>query len=172
MHLEILTRESPCLEAARQLYLQAFPVEERRDSENMLPENANFRPAILRREGESCGILFYWESREFIFLEHFSIEPRLRNAGLGAKALELLKAMGKPIILEIELPEDELTRRRKAFYERNGFRENPWHHIQPKYRRGDEDLRLLLLSYPAAITKDTWQRFETFLEENVAFRQG
>ena len=171
MHLEILTPESSHLEAARRLYLEAFPDQERRDSENMLPENACFRPAIFCQEGEFRGILFYWESRNFIFLEHFAVEPRLRNAGLGAKALKLLKDLGKPIILEIELPEDDLTRRRKGFYERNGFRENPWHHIQPKYRREDGDLQLLLLSCPEAVDRDTWQRFEAFLEENVGLRE-
>ena len=149
-----------------------FPAEERRASEKMLPENPNFRPAVLCRGEEFRGILFYWESREFIFLEHFTIEPRLQNGGLGAKALALLKELGKPIILEIELPEDSWKRRRKAFYEHNGFWENPWQHIQPKYRRSDKDLALMLLSYPAAITEDTWQRFETFLEENVTFREG
>lgn len=172
MQLQLITSHSPYYAQAQRLYLDAFPARERRDGENMLPENAHFRPAVLRRGEELGGILFYWESREFIFLEHFAVEPRLRNAGLGAKALTLLKELGKPIILEIELPEDELTRRRKLFYERNGFRENPWHHIQPKYRRGDKDLALMLLSYPAAIMEDTWQRFETFLEENVAFREG
>ena len=172
MHVEFLTPESPWLEAARRLYLEAFPAQERRDWENMIPENAHFRPAVFGRGEEFGGILFYWESREFIFLEHFAVEPRLRNTGLGAKALALLKALGKPIILEIELPEDALTRRRKGFYERNGFRENSWRHIQPKYRREDEALQLMLLSYPEAIDRDTWQRFEAFLEENVAFWEG
>lgn len=171
MHLEFLTPESPWLEAARRLYLEAFPAQERRDRENMLLGNAHFRPAAFCRGEEFGGILFYWESRDFIFLEHFAVEPRLRNAGLGAKALGLLKGLGKPIILEIELPEDELTRRRKGFYERNGFRENPWHHIQPKYRWEDGPLQLMLLSCPEAIDRETWQRFEAFLEENVGLRE-
>ena len=34
---------------------------------------------------------------------------------------ELVKQYQKPICLEVELPEDELTRRRIGFYERNGF---------------------------------------------------
>lgn len=168
MELRVLTPGSPVLEQARRLYLEAFPAEERRDGENMLPENPRFFPAVLSREKEYCGIMFYWESRDFIFLEHFAVEPGLRNRGLGAQALELLKQLGKPIILEIEPPEDSLTRRRKAFYERSGFRANPWAHIQPKYRPEDPGLPLMLLSCPEAIGEDTWREFEAFLDENVA----
>lgn len=170
MELHFLTPASPFLEQARQLYIQAFPACERRDGENMIPESPLFRPAVLREGQAFCGILFYWEGPELLFLEHFAIAPQKRNAGLGAKALALLKELGKPIVLEIEPPEDALTCRRKGFYGRSGFRENPWQHIQPKYRFGDAGLPLALLSYPKPLTEAEWQRFEAFLEENVAWR--
>lgn len=170
MELRFLTPDSPFLEQARQLYIQAFPACERRDRENMLPENARFRPAVLCEGQAFCGILFFWEGPDLLFLEHFAVQPQRRNGGLGAQALALLKELGKPIVLEIEPPQDALTRRRKGFYERNGFLENPWPHIQPKYRSGDAGLPLALLSYPQALTEGDWRRFEAFLEENVAWR--
>lgn len=171
MELVILDRDSHYYAPARELYLSAFPEEERRDAENMLPPNPAFRPGVLTRQGEFLGILFYWEGEDFLYLEHFAVSPRLRNSGLGAEALALLKGFGKKIVLEIEMPEDDLTRRRKGFYERNGLLENLWKHIQPKYRPGDGDLPLLLLSYPETLTRPQWQSFEVFLGENVAYRK-
>lgn len=170
MEIAMLNGQSPYFEAARELYLAAFPPEERRDPENMLAENPAFRPGVLTEKGNFCGILFYWEGEDFLFLEHFAMSPHLRNGGLGSRALEKLKELGKKTVLEIELPVDDLTRRRKGFYERNGFLENPWHHIQAKYRLGDEDLPLMLLSYPEMLTEDAWRGFEEFLRENVAVR--
>lgn len=168
MELSILNGQSPYYASARELYLAAFPREERRDKENMLAKNPAFRPGVLTEDGNFRGILFYWEGEDFLFLEHFAMAPQLRNSGLGTKALELLKGFGKKIVLEIEMPASDLTRRRKGFYERNGFLENPWYHIQPKYRLGDEDLPLMLLSYPEMLTEEAWQGFEEFLREHVA----
>ncbi|MGM9601481.1 MAG: GNAT family N-acetyltransferase [Faecousia sp.] len=170
MELEILNRQSTYYPQALELYLGAFPREERRDKEKMLVKSPAFRPGVVTENGEFCGILFYWEGEDFLFLEHFAMAPYLRNKGLGAKALEKLKEQGKKIVLEIELPASDLTRRRKGFYERNGFLENPWHHVQAKYRLEDEDLPLMLLSYPEMLTEEAWQGFEEFLRENVAVR--
>ncbi len=172
MELVYIDAGSPWVESAGALYREAFPKEERREDNAMLPEDCHFRPGVLTEKGEFRGILFYWESREFIYLEHFAIAPSLRGGGLGAKALALLKSKGKPIVLEIELPVDGLTRRRKAFYERNGFLENPWQHIQPIYRADDEPLPLMLLSCPEILSEGQWQGFEGFLAEHVAVKTG
>ena len=69
-----------------------------------------------------AGFLAVWEFESFIYIEHFAVDPALRNSGTGSAMLqELVKQYQKPICLEVELPEDELTRRRIGFYERNGF---------------------------------------------------
>ena len=70
----------------------------------------------------AAGFLAVWEFESFIYIEHFAVDPALRNSGTGSAMLqELVKQYQKPICLEVELPEDELTRRRIGFYERNGF---------------------------------------------------
>ncbi len=171
MELVYIDAGSPYFERARALYLEAFPAEERRDPEAMLPEDPHFRPGVLTENGEFCGIVFYWESRELLYLEHFAMEPGLRGGGRGGKTLALLQGLHKPIVLEIELPVDGLTRRRKAFYQRNGFLENPWAHIQPKYRKHDGPLPLMLLSYPQVLTQNEWESFESFLRDRVGTKE-
>ncbi len=171
MKLEFLSGQShPHYQAALSLYCRAFPEEERREPANALCPHGDFRPGLLTQDDRLLGILFFWENPEFIYLEHFAMMPQLRGQGLGAGALALLQAMGKPIILEIEPPVDELTCRRKGFYRRNGFQECPWPHIQPKYRPTDAELSLALLSWPQGIHQELWQSFEAYLAQNVAAR--
>ncbi len=173
MKLEFLTGEQHCLYAeALALYCGAFPREERRETEQWIPSHPDFCPGLLTQDERLLGILFYWEGTEFVYLEHFAVVPQRRNQGLGAQALALLKGIGKPVVLEIELPQDELTRRRKVFYGRNGFRENAHPHIQPKYRLADADLPLQLLSWPEAISHAQWQDFESYLQAYVAAPNG
>lgn len=70
-------------------------------------------------EGETfVGILLHWEEEGFSYVEHFATDPALRGQGLGARALELLNSRGKSVVLEIDPPVDELSIRRKGFYQR------------------------------------------------------
>lgn len=168
MELQVLTiKDENLFSRAFSLYESAFPAPERRDApeHRRILENPDYRPAVILEKGQFAGILFYWERSEFVFLEHFATLPALRGQGLGAKALELLKQKGKPVLLEIEPPEDTLTRRRYGFYRRNGFVMNPHRHIQPKYRREDPPLELKLLSYPAPVDDAFYRRFRTYLSQ-------
>ena len=118
----------------------------------------------LLLEGDALlGIVLYWEVGELIFLEHLATLPQRRNQGLGSVALSLLKEQGRTILLEIEPPVDTLTCRRYGFYQRNGFQMNPYHHIQAKYRHGDPDVELKILSYPRRLTEGEYQDFYAYL---------
>lgn len=87
--------------------------------------------------------------------------------GFGSRALELLQAKGKPVILEIDPPRDEVSRRRKGFYERSGFAANPFAHLHPPYRRGAAGHDLVIMSSPAALTEEEYGRFAAFLKGHV-----
>jgi len=52
----------------------------------------------------------------------------------------------KPLILEIELPEDEITCRRKHFYERNGLCAQPYRHVQLPFQGGGPIVPLVIMS--------------------------
>ena len=54
---------------------------------------------------DMVGIMLYWETEIFIYIEHFCISPEMRNKQLGQKALEYLASQtDKKIILEIDPP--------------------------------------------------------------------
>ena len=169
MHLQRIRGEGEeYFDQAFSLCESAFVYEERRDIAELrrVMKNEDYHFCVLVDENAFCGIVLY----ELIFFEHFAISEKLRNCGLGARALDLLKAKGKPIILEIEPPIDELTQRRRGFYLRNGFVECECEHIQAKLHIGDPDVPLKILSYPEVISREEYDRFYAYMLENISAR--
>jgi len=164
------TIEGELAERAMALYQSAFPAIERRDAAEHLRvmKKEDYHFDLIMQNEQFCGVMLYWETADFIFLEHFATLPELRGQGIGSAALSLLKAKGKPVILEIEPPADELTRRRLGFYQRNGFKVTPHRHIQAKYRPDDADLVLTVLSYPHGINEEEYRRFYRYMQREVS----
>ena len=107
----------------------------------------------------------YWEANNFFYIEHFCILPEMRNKCYGQRALTLLK--GKKLILEIDPPNDEISIRRKGFYERCGLRQNPYLHIHPPYHREDNGHRLVIMSSQRKLTAEEYSQFNDFLQNTV-----
>ena len=154
---------------AYNLYQSAFPHEEKRDEKEqaraMQKEAYHFD--MIFEEDALIGVMLYWETDSLVFLEHFTTYPALRGQGYGAKALELLKAKGKTVLLEIEPPADEMTTRRYNFYLRAGFTMNPHYHIQAKYHLGDDDLELKIMSYPRVLTTEEYLAFYDYMTREI-----
>ncbi len=170
MELKRFLRGDECgYDYSMHLYQSNFIAAERRDSDTHLAalQNPEFFCCAVYDGDRQIGIAFFWESDSFLYFEHLCIDERLRAQGYGTKTLELLRERGKQIILEIEPAVDEKTTKRKHFYEKNGFFYNDYHHIQPKYRKGDADLVLWIMSDGRKITPDEYAKFNAFLKEKV-----
>ena len=89
-----------------------------------------YEPLLVTENGKPVGYALVWlpEDRSGALLEYFGVLWGLRSAGLGTKILGLLVERYGQIFGEAEAPcsddpaENDLRRRRIAFYERNGFR--------------------------------------------------
>lgn len=92
--------------------------------------------------------------------------PRCADAATARSTL-LLGERKKTVILEIDPPKDEVSVRRKAFYERAGYRANPFEHIHPTYRSEYKDHRLVVMTCPAAISENEYKNFNSYLENVV-----
>ena len=151
------------------LYINSFPLCERRDitSHKIALSYSDYHFDFIIKDNKFIGIMLYWETNEFIFLEHFAILPSLRNNGFGQSALNLLKEKNKTIILEIEPPIDDLTIRRLNFYKRNDFYLTNHNHIQLKYHKNDNDLILKIMSFPLPINEKEYKLFRNYLNEKV-----
>lgn len=129
----------------------AFPKEERRDTiqqREYTDNNDKFSCYLIKDNNLPIGLLTCWDFEEFIYIEHFAIDPSLRNNGYGQKAITALKEKEvRPIILEAEEPTNELTKRRIGFYERQGFILQSYAYEQPPYRSNDGWLPMRLMTY-------------------------
>lgn len=133
------------------LYIESFPLSERRPFEKMLDLHKGKSPFVISvtiEDGKLVGFLTYWDLDKFIFAEHFAIAPDFRNGGYGRKVMELFMQASRPIILEVELPTTILSERRVGFYQRLGFR--LWENVQyqqPAYHNDGNAIPMKLMSY-------------------------
>ncbi|MGM9809484.1 MAG: GNAT family N-acetyltransferase [Paludibacteraceae bacterium] len=158
------------------LWLDSFPRNERRDTDAQrynTDMRTNFHCLLAEDDGKAVGFITYWHFGDFCYGEHLATDPSCRNKGYGAKILSALDNhlltlntqrstfnsqhttlssqrstlnVPLPFVLEVEMPTDELSRRRIAFYERNGFA--LWRdcaYQQPPYRPEDTPLPMLLM---------------------------
>ncbi|MBQ2857092.1 MAG: GNAT family N-acetyltransferase [Bacteroidaceae bacterium] len=129
----------------------AFPLQERRDStwqRRNVNDNPLFHNILITDDEHPVGLLTYWDFKDFIYIEHFAIDHRLRNNGYGQQTLSVLKEQTKlPIVLEAEEPTDELTKRRIGFYRRQGFILQDFSYQQPPYRPEDKWFPMKLMTF-------------------------
>ncbi len=154
---------------AMDLLAVSFPPYERRDDDlqRQVLQHNDYRLCAICDGQTPVGVVGYWDAPNFVYFENFCIDPAKRNGGYGSATLQYLTALGKTFILEIELPEDDLTKRRLGFYQRNGMVANPYPHIQPHYRKDDEDLPLMILTYDKQISQQQYDEFRKYLDDNV-----
>ncbi len=170
----ISTTQDPLFPFCWELYLAAFPQEERRslDYHTETMNNEQFHCDVVVDGDLPIGILFWWSLREFVFVEHLATTPAVRGGGYGRQILgELISTSERPILLEVEHPEDEISRRRIGFYERMGFVLNDHPYSHPSYQQAEgEFVSLKVMTYPKGITMDELQYFMTSEFPTIHFR--
>ena len=138
------------LASIRELYISAFPAKERREFDDlklMLADDGCLIFQIFTESGTLAGFCIVWEFPRFVFIEHFAIEPGLRGLGIGEKTLSVIRTQfQKNVILETELPIDDISSRRIRFYERNGFHKLNRTYFQPSYGSNKPEVELKLMS--------------------------
>ena len=156
-------------DTALDLYRSSFPLHEQRQAPSQMTilDDEEYGFYLIYDEALFIGLALCWESAEFIYVEHFCILPELRNRGYGQQALALLGQRGKTVILEIDPPVDAISLRRKGFYQRCGFVENPYPHVHPPYHKGNHGHDLVVFSSPSAITQETYDSFKHYLAHRV-----
>lgn len=159
MTLERLTADSCHKDRLfmERLIESSFPKEEYRDMDKMhalIDREARFHACLIKNgEEEMAGVANYWDFSSFIYLEHLVTREDLRGQGLGAETLKTLRSLHPrcPIILEAEMPKEEIQGRRIGFYQRCGFRAMDGKYFQPPYHDGDRPFEMVLLKAPGAV---------------------
>lgn len=164
--------EDRMYQRAMELYKASFPAHEQREalSQQRILSCREYHFNLLYDGERFVGMILYWETDAFLYVEHFCIDPQMRNKSYGRTALSLLQEAGKPILLEIDPPVDELSQRRKCFYERAGFRENPYRHIHPPYHPENSGHLLTVMSFPDTLDAAEYDAFRLYLNRKVMGR--
>ena len=169
----IKNQASPYWDSLVRIYRESFPLDEQRPIESIArllteeprytmhaiiddnyaaelqansqkPKANSQRP--IANSPKALGLLTTWEFDDFIYIEHFAIDPTLRSQGYGSEALKaFIHEHGKPIVLEAEPPTDALSIRRIEFYERIGLTLYDFPYMQPAYTEDSHPVELRLM---------------------------
>jgi ribosomal protein S18 acetylase RimI-like enzyme len=154
-----------------ELLISTFPFEERRDNRlqsDYSDHNKRFSNNIILDNEKPVGLLTYWDFDDFIFIEHFAVNPMKRSRGIGKTVLTLLKEMlHRPILLEVEIPKDENSRRRIGFYQRLGFAVYETNYLQPPYLPDGEYIPMFLMGQGFANFSKESDQIKTTLYREV-----
>ena len=134
---------------SEKLLVESFPSDEYRSIEEQrtfVKERENFHMNIIYSSTTPLGIISYWKFDTFTYVEHFAMLHALRNCGYGAAAIKKLIEKEQNIVLEVEKPTDEISRRRIAFYQRCGLTLCEKEYIQPAYRADSNEIPMHLMS--------------------------
>ncbi len=164
--IPITESQHPLVDRIAVTYEQSFPVAERRPFplvRELIDAHPSFTANALLRGDAYLGFITSWEFEAFRYVEHFAIDASARNSGVGGEALRLfLGQNNQPVVLEVELPENDLNRRRIAFYERQGFVFYDQPYFQPPYHPEEPvSLELRLMTWGEVCldrTFDEWTR--------------
>ena len=144
------------------LYQSSFPVHEKRTSgrQEGLFGDPRYHLDFYTEAGVLVAFMSYWDFDDVIYIEHYAVNPAMRGGGYGSSILDrFLMQASKPVVLEIDPVEDEISARRLRFYKALGFAKNPYKHIQPAYAEGFDGFVLTVLSYPRALCRAEYDKF-------------
>lgn len=170
MHfVRVTTPDHENYQDAMNMYKQSFPEHEQREErfQREVLSRTEYHFDLIFDGGLLAGILLYWETNNFLYVEHFCIDPELRGRKYGERALGLLGEKGKTVILEVDPPVDEVSKRRQGFYERCGYAANAFFHVHPPYHKGYEGHALTVMSCPGILTAEEYEHFSLYLNNTV-----
>lgn len=153
------------------LMKDSFPEDEYRPFEGqkaLLAEEAYQIYANYNEVGILQAFVALWNFEQYAYIEHFAVNPRFRNGGLGSRILkELADTFPKPIFLEVEPPKDEMAIRRIGFYERNGYHLNTYPYMQPAMAPGRNPIPLCIMTSQKPVTVEEFDTIKQLLYEKV-----
>lgn len=150
----------------------SFPVDERRtyDEQKALLSNPSYY--IYVEESDDLqgiqGFMAVWQFDEVAFIEHFAVDVRFRNSGIGSRMLQYIrKIISGRICLEVELPHNDIAKNRISFYERNGFTYNNYQYVQPSISIGRNPIPLRIMTTDGGLNSEEFNEIKNLLYDKV-----
>lgn len=169
------SKEDTYFIALYDLYVNSFPENERRSYEGfvqLFEKQNSFHCTVLMHENQFVGFLTFWEFSHFVYIEHFAVSSQQRGQSLGSKTLkQFMKSISKPIVLEVELPESDIAKRRISFYERLGFFVCDHSYMQPPYDKSKESVPMLLMCSDEGFLEKKFEEIRNTLYKYVYIKE-
>ncbi|WP_165043159.1 GNAT family N-acetyltransferase [Dysgonomonas sp. ZJ709] len=146
----------------RPIYSTSFPIHEQRDTAQQIKAFESDRYSLECTIENSTLIAFiaYWEFEEYIYIEHFAVNDKLRGQNYGSLILhEFINKKEKTVLVEIDPLTDDISIKRLRFYERLNFNINEYDHYHPPYNKKYAPHKLVLLSHNHQISKEQYDAF-------------
>ncbi|MDR0605236.1 MAG: GNAT family N-acetyltransferase [Bacteroidales bacterium] len=151
----IISQDDDIGKEAIQIYETAFPIEEKRPIEKhimLMRENPLFRFYAAMKDKEVIGMMVLWKLDGFTYIDYLAVSQDYRNKGYGKLIIkQLQQCCHSLIVLEVEMPDNDLARRRIRFYTQLGFNLLDFPYFMPKYNNPKEPFQMRLMSFPNII---------------------
>lgn len=151
----------------------SFPPDEHRpyEEQQKLLDNSNYQIYVAKVADnflEIQGFMAVWQFESLSFIEHFAVDNKFRNTGLGSRMLcEIREHLAGRICLEVELPDNDMAKRRIGFYKRNGFYYNNYPYIQPAISKGRNPIPLRIMTSGGVVSQREYQEIRDILYREV-----
>jgi ribosomal protein S18 acetylase RimI-like enzyme len=124
----------------------------------LFPDNSN----------NITGFIAWWQLEKYIFIEHFAVASIYRNKGLGKKYFfDFINSANYPVVLEVEPPTDEISKRRIIFYEQLGFTLYSYPYYQPSYHNNNESVEMFLMTNCRGFNRNDFDLLRRDIYKNV-----
>lgn len=139
-----------------QLYMSAFPPDERRDFPVFISLLAcgDVPFCVLGafdddNEDLLLAFISYWQFEKITYIEHFAVIKQMRGHGVGHMVFShFIKNIASTVVLEVEPPTTLIASRRIRFYESLGMKLwDGFYYEQPPYAPDRNALELKLMTY-------------------------
>ncbi|GHU86094.1 N-acetyltransferase [Bacteroidia bacterium] len=161
------------IKSIKNLYETAFPLDERRDFEvlqKLFSEENDMHIQIEHLNNDLLGFIIYWTFEQFIYVEHFAISEIFRGSGHGTKMFNVfLKKAQFPVVLEVELPKNNVTEKRIQFYERLGMIQLHIPYTQPPYSVDKNMIEMRIMSSDDLVNEIEFEKMKNVIFEKVYF---
>lgn len=120
-----------------------------------------YQVLTLKDNDQIVGIMSFYQHDDFRFIDYFAIDGSLKGKGMGSKMLQyFINLDDKMVILEVEHPEDEQSKRRIAFYQRNGlYLNDQFEYFVPPVRNLKHRLYFHLMSSKRKINNIEFEKY-------------
>lgn len=161
----------PLLDKVENTYNDSFPEAERRAFSlvrELVKDEPRFTVYTLFKDQVYAGFITAWSFGTFIYVEHFAIDASARNGGIGGESMkQFMSLCDAPVVLEVEMPTEEMSKRRIGFYERLGYVLDDHVYFQPPYRQGEPLLEMRLMTYGAIDLKQSFEEVKNCIHRYV-----